>query len=137
MDALEGLDIEERDAATAYMREAIRDELYGNLILRTALKAAAAYRVADHEDTAKARFDDVWNDRYIEGNDGRKGFRKSIWGHNLGYVSGDWFVFLQIIRSAERKDQLTRALWVLLDLAVVAMFGPVGNNYDEPVPEEV
>jgi hypothetical protein len=44
-DALEGMNPEEREAAFVFMREAIRDELYGNLIWRTALEAAATHRV--------------------------------------------------------------------------------------------
>jgi hypothetical protein len=62
--------------------------------------------------------------------------RVSNWGHNLGYISGDWYVFVQSVR-AEHRWPATRALWVLLDLAVTAMFGPVGDNWDEPSLEEV
>ena len=55
-DALEALNPQERKAAVVFMRELIRDELYGNLIFRTALKAAADHRVTDSEDTAYQRF---------------------------------------------------------------------------------
>ena len=59
------------------------------------------------------------------------GWRVSNWGHNLGYMSGDWFAYMQSVKS-EYAWQAQRACWTLMDLAVTAMFGPVGNNYDEP-----
>ena len=46
-DLFEGLEFEEKEAALKYMREMIRDELYGNLIWRTALKACMTHRVVD------------------------------------------------------------------------------------------
>ena len=117
------------------MREVIRDELYGNLIYRTALKAAADYRVVN-EDTAYQPFHDAWNDRYLKDKNGREGWRVSKWGHNLDHMSGDWFAFMQSVRG-EYAWPAMRACWILVDLAAVAMFGPIGNNYDEPSLEEV
>jgi hypothetical protein len=132
---LEDLRFEEREAALQFMREAIRDELYGGVIWRAALKAVADHRVAI-EDVSHQKVDDTWNDRYITDEDGQRMLRHSNWGHNLGYISGEWWGFMRSV-PAEHGIPLSKALWVLLDLAVVAMFGPIGNNYDEPTLEEV
>ena len=130
----EALRFEEREAALKFMREMIRDELYGALIWRTALEACMTHRVVDFGPTAMQPFHDAWNDRYLnpanpEGP--RAEWRKSRWGHNLGYMSEDLYTFWTTV-SFEARKQLTQGLWTLLDLAVVAMFGPVGNNFDEP-----
>jgi len=47
------------------------------------------------------------------------------------YMSQDIWVFATEVEDGN-KDELFKALWVLMDLAVIAMFGPIGNNYDEP-----
>jgi hypothetical protein len=128
-DVLEDLRFEEREFALQFMRETIRDELYGGLIQRAALETMVEHRGCS-PDAAKARLDDDWNDRYD------RALRNSPWGHNLMYMSYDIWNFVTNVEDG-RKDELFKALWVLLDLVVVAMFGPIGNNYDEPVPEEV
>jgi hypothetical protein len=73
----------------------------------------------------KAKHDDDWNDRYD------RSLCNSHWGHNLMYMSQDIWVFATEVEDGN-KDELFKALWVLMDLAVIAMFGPIGNNYDEP-----
>jgi len=130
----EALRFEEREAALKFMREMIRDELYGALIWRTALEAYMTHRVVDFGPTAMQPFHDAWNDRYLnpanpEGP--RAAWRHSVWGHNLGYMSQDLYTFATSVPN-EAKDRLTQGLWILLDVAVVAVFGPVGNNHDEP-----
>jgi hypothetical protein len=57
------------------------------------------------------------------------GSNNSNWGHNLGYMSEDIWNFISTVQ--EEKHAPFKTLWVLMDLAVIAMFGPIGNNYDE------
>jgi hypothetical protein len=132
---LEDLRFEEREAALKFMREMLRDELYGGLIERAALEAMVEHRVCS-SGIAKQKLDADWDDRFRPLLGGRQRvFRESHWGHNLSYMSEDIWNFISTVQS-EQSNGLFKALWVLMDLAVIAMFGPIGNNHDEPAIEE-
>jgi hypothetical protein len=134
-DLFEGLESEEKEAALKFMREMIRDELYGGLIQRAALEAMVDHNACSPR-SAKQSLDEAWNYRYGPDPEHRRRIRESHWGHNLTYISNDWFHFARDVRD-EHKDALLKAVWTLMDLAVVAMFGPIGDNDDEPALEEV